>query len=117
LILAAVKSSFLGYTSLMDETSTNQVEAQTESTTSKRPATVTWLLWFLLALLLYVFSVGPVNRLEQAGLIPYAVVRTVYAPIESFCLAHPSAFRCYFWYLHRWRVYLINIGNEQIPVL
>src|SRR3974390_3138344 len=102
----------------MDERSTHQVEGQIDSPASKRPSFTRWFLWFLLALVLYVLGVGPVNRLEQAGLIPYAAVRMVYAPVENFCLAQPFAFKCHVWYLRRcWRVYLINIGDQHIPLL
>jgi hypothetical protein len=88
----------------MDEQSTNPFEPQTVSPSSKRPGFGGWLLGLFIALLLYVLSVGPANRLEQAGLISQPLVAIIYAPIIRLSLTCNAADHVYMWYLHLWGV-------------
>ena len=62
--------------------------------------------WFggvLLALVLYVLSVGPADRLHSAGFLPDQA-RVIYAPLTWAMEADQSGTttRCLLWYLRLW---------------
>jgi hypothetical protein len=82
-----------------------QPEPQVDPSDSKRRGIPGWFLWFLLALVLYPLSTGPVRKLEEKGLIRSAVPGTIYAPIDTFCFAHWPARRCYVAYLRLWHIH------------
>jgi hypothetical protein len=112
--LSSVKSTFLGYTLSMDEQSTHQVEAQTDSANSRRSGPFSWFPWFILALVIYALSLGPVRKLEEEGVIRSAVPCTIYAPIDTFCIHHfPTPQRCYFAYLHLWHIHVVKLTGNR----
>ena len=89
----------------MDEQSTHQVEAQTDSADSRRHGTFGWFLWPAAVLLIYCLSVAPALKLMRAGILPEPVFRTVYAPLTALCLRSTTAGRFFSWYIELWHPY------------
>ena len=89
----------------MDEQSTPQVEAQTESSEPKRSIGLGWFLWPPVALLLYLLSFAPALKLTEVGILPEPVFLIVYTPINVLCHYSAPAGRFFSWYLELWRTH------------
>jgi hypothetical protein len=81
-----------------------QLETQTESSDSKPFGILKWSLWFCAAFLVYLLSIGPAMRLSQERVVPYSVVRFIYAPVDRFCVSHVTLRGYYFRYLRFWGI-------------
>src|SRR5215472_719304 len=90
----------------MDEQSTHQAqpEPQVDSPDSKRSVGLGWVLWPVVALLLYALSVGPALKLASSGAIPLNPVMSIYSPLFSSGRAFHPAQQCLDWYLAKWHV-------------
>jgi len=62
-----------------------------------------WFVWLFMALVVYVASIGPVAKLNQAGLIPDGV-KVIYAPLGWVADRVPLMDRFIEWYFHIWGV-------------
>jgi hypothetical protein len=87
----------------MAEPSTDQPQTTSaEPTEPRRGGLGTWLLWFLVALVTYVLSIGPAEKLVHAGIIPFSTALAVYSPLISVTKGCPPAKRLISWYIDLW---------------
>jgi hypothetical protein len=62
---------------------------------------VSWIVWAVPTLLiLYVLSIGPAARLQEAGIISWRVTAIMYRPIDLFCARFDPTGRFYIWYVY-----------------
>jgi hypothetical protein len=80
----------------MDDQSTHQVEAQTDS---KHQSTATRFLLLPIFLVVYLLSIGPAAKLTDKGVLPMPVFMTLYSPIIRLCEVSSATNRLVTWYV------------------
>ncbi len=63
-----------------------------------------WGVWIVVALVLYVVSIGPAAKLMQAGTISSGFYQRAYAPIGWITWPNEIAERALWWYFDLWGV-------------
>jgi hypothetical protein len=92
----------------MDNASINRFETHPDSVDAKRGGGLGWFLWPVTLVLAYVLSVGPVERLAHAALLPYTPVTMFYGPLREFCVAHDLTLKLYDSYITLWGLHLVD---------